>query len=680
MEYLKRVQQAGLASIGNRNKARESKHKKNTTSLLDLQLARTPVSDVSVNSSSDTRPNGRSGRGNQRGVMNAELATYSTQEESHAHQAHGNKKAEPMASTAESTSWPNWGSGQVAHLATPANAVPQAGTGAETGAAQKPASERAVMSNNILDEAMPTDKCPPSPERRNSVTLADSRWAAVPLKAVTANIRTASPTVGSEGSTDTNSSSAASDRPLRHGKWFRNKAPAALGHVQSWNGKFQPPPVDWNDRPLHPNDSPEFKDGLNNWIKETYCLVILKDPSKPFASIPHHILQEDSIPDGIGMVPRHFTLSHGTAARYYDKLDRPELTELTKHHRPTTLDELEDDWGKVDLNQPDNIKFHDETTESLVANWNAHRTLPTTAIPPPSPKPVPEALMSLPVPDPETFPKPKISIYLRPAVKSDASALSALYNLHIQHSPRPLESFPIGPADMRQRYTDTRSDNLPFLVASLRTKQRDTVIGFAAANSFSAPDYVDRITAELEVYVHPKYARKGVGRCLLDRLLFTVDNAHAAHFGAYRWHCAPGTLATNYYGGGAGGGFRQLNALVFVVRHWSRPRVHLSPTQAAEAAWERSLRPDVPDFSDVIGEDDFGAWLKPWLCGGEWGFEEQGCLREVATKDGRLIDVSYLVRKTGWRMVEGGVPAFVQGMGAGVVEDDGEEGEGSEED
>lgn len=43
-----------------------------------------------------------------------------------------------------------------------------------------------------------------------------------------------------------------------------------------------------------------------------------------------------------------------------------------------------------------------------------------------------------------------------------------------------------------------------------------------------------RFTFELELYVHPDYLRKGIAKCLLDRILETVDTSHKTK-GDYPW-------------------------------------------------------------------------------------------------------------------------------------------------
>jgi hypothetical protein len=72
-----------------------------------------------------------------------------------------------------------------------------------------------------------------------------------------------------------------------------------------------------------------------------------------------------------------------------------------------------------------------------------------------------------------------------------------------------------------------------------RLPQNETIVGFAFAQAFSygisgRATGRSRTTADLQFYVHNNYTRKGIGRCLLDRLVQCLSFAYGAKDG-YSW-------------------------------------------------------------------------------------------------------------------------------------------------
>ncbi|OJI89198.1 hypothetical protein ASPTUDRAFT_70809 [Aspergillus tubingensis CBS 134.48] len=76
---------------------------------------------------------------------------------------------------------------------------------------------------------------------------------------------------------------------------------------------------------------------------------------------------------------------------------------------------------------------------------------------------------------------------------------------------------------------------LPFIVAVERGSgnQRENIFGYATAKDYTGSETSGRYTAELESFVIPEQQRKGIGNCLMDKLLQVCDgNASSPKAGA----------------------------------------------------------------------------------------------------------------------------------------------------
>jgi L-amino acid N-acyltransferase YncA len=452
------------------------------------------------------------------------------------------------------------------------------------------------------------------------------------------NMETTGNAWGSEIPSHASVASSESLRPMQlHGRLFNGPAAAENDEIMAlvgWDGKMQPPPVDWNDRPRFNNNSPAFKNGFNNWFaaaaSECYEIV---DRTPMFKTIPSHLVSNvEWHADGLAMTRREFTLNAHNLSRYgYDS----DPADVAKYAEEITAQEYED-WAKLDMREADNVKFKDETTEQLVNNWLIHyekskKTISLAVMP--GHKPTRET--RAPKPDVNTN-EPSLNIYLRPAVRGDMGQLADLYNWWVENSARPAEIRPIDTNDMRLRFDTTKDDRLPFIVAILKGKKdvqrnyytgvkTEQVVGFACATGFTAADYVEHIAAELEIYVHHKYLRQGIGRCLIDKLMCATDRGHMER-GGYPFHCDP--AERHWY---EVGGARDLHKLMFVARQYSR------------------AKKDRPEEVEVT------TWMKKWLVK-EWDFEHEACLKQAGAKNGRFLDLTYFTKFGKWLPEDGRVP------------------------
>lgn len=452
------------------------------------------------------------------------------------------------------------------------------------------------------------------------------------------NLETFSKAWGSDIASNASVASSDSVRPMQlHGRLF-NGPPATendeVAALVGWDGKMQPPPVDWNDRPRFNNNSPAFKNGFNNWFAAaaSECYEVI-DRTPMFRTIPYHLVENTEWhADGLYMTRRDFTLNSQNLSRYGYDSDPADVAKYAEDVMPQDFE----DWAKLDMREADNAKFKDETAEKLVSTWLIHNEK--------SKKTVPLAMMpghkstrEIKAPKPEVNPnEPSLNIYLRPAVKGDVSQLADLYNWWVESSARTAEVRRIDTSDMRLRFDTTKDDRMPFIVAILKGKKdvqrnyytgvkTEQVVGFACATGFTAADYVEHIAAEVEIYVHHKYLRQGVGRCLMDRLMCATDRGHMER-GGYPFHCDP--AERHWY---EVGGARDLHKLMFVARQYSR------------------AKRDCPEELEVT------TWMKKWLVK-EWDFEHEACLKQAGAKNGRFLDLTYFTKFGKWLPEDGRVP------------------------
>ena len=460
------------------------------------------------------------------------------------------------------------------------------------------------------------------------------------------------------GSVDPDEISADSDdsvMAIHHGNVRHKRAhPSADTGLGGWDGKMQPPPIDWDDRPRFDNRSSVFKETFNSWTDAVAELMISGSPDMTFEAIEYAKLKDVSYhPDGIGMVSRKTTITIGNAARYgYSN----EASEALRDAQPLTREELSQ-VITIDTSDPSNDPVLQETTETVVQRWLAHNDINFDSLVrnaqavEPAPKAKKERKHE---PNPHT---PCVSIYIRPAVSTDLPQITSIYNWHVENGPRTAECDPVPESDMRERFMGVTQAKLPFIVAVMKVKRRsqrefrdtgelrrrkkqnnavvqntnpdydgmtqeEKIVGWACAQDLTYADYVERISAELEVYVAPEVQRQGVGKCLMDKLMDACDRGHLKR-GGFDFDCAP--EKSYLYNGGGG---RDLHKLYFILRNWSHPRKPLEEQDKGKVAVRGS--PPVVNLE----EGDYSQWLKSWLEG--WNFSVEGYLKQAGAKHGRL--------------------------------------------
>ncbi|PGH11993.1 hypothetical protein AJ79_04580, partial [Helicocarpus griseus UAMH5409] len=255
--------------------------------------------------------------------------------------------------------------------------------------------------------------------------------------------------------------------------------------------------------------------------------------------------------------------------------------------------------------------FH-ETVRGYIYNWNARlqrekeeeMAKGRTAIM----EPQMQMQLSLDQRQPEVLEAnphaPRLNLYLRPVEKKDVPGLTQLFNWYIQNTVRCVDLNRISQAIMQDRIDECDHEKLPALVAVEQKPrlghalngEKEAIFGYILASDFTGPTTTNRYTAELELFVDPKYYSLGVGKCLLDKLLEICDPNYLPNQG-YHFDCA--AAQADVYRGLKG---RPLSRLIFIIHHQADNTV---------------------DYE----------WIKEWL-EGKFGFEEQALLKGTGLKKG----------------------------------------------
>lgn len=473
----------------------------------------------------------------------------------------------------------------------------------------------------------------------------------------------------SDATRDTNASVKSFGKMLHKSNHSEQDLP-----IVDWEGQLMPPPAEWAERPRYNNNNQDFKERFKGW--QAGINEHSQSRYRFSNGVEHRIITSKELanlnmfPDGISLVDRTMTIDSTNSAHYGYTAD-PE--DALKYVQQIAAAEYDFDWGKVDMADPDNAKFKHECTSDLVENWLKHlhtsqdklnEARNTTQF-------VSQERNDEDFAVPMEKSHPKLDIYLRPALERDLEELTRIYNCHIRDGVTPCETREISPSCMGIRMSMSEESRLPFIVAAKKNqreakdvpimddeefsrrmslpvthKQRITITkfevlaGFCCAGSFTASDYVEHTSADLELYVDPRYKRMGVGKCLLDKVLEICDVGHRRKTEC-AFHCD--SAIRHMYGPG---GKRNVHKIYLQLRKWHVPK-------AANINLERGRKHSKLALAKTW-EDEYGRWMKQWL--ESFDFDVEGCLQKVGAKNGRYIDLVYLGRETTWQPAEGQVP------------------------
>ncbi|KAK0264436.1 hypothetical protein B0A54_13872 [Friedmanniomyces endolithicus] len=227
--------------------------------------------------------------------------------------------------------------------------------------------------------------------------------------------------------------------------------------------------------------------------------------------------------------------------------------------------------------------------------------------------------------------KPALNLYLRSARPTDLDQVRDIYNHYIAFTSCAPETQPLTTLDMQARLDNVKTSGLPLLIAcerggkvpARRSRRNydgeeedlilpDRVVGFALAQEFGDDGLggMYRFACEIRVFVKQECYMKGVGKCLVDKLLALLDPGYAE-----------------------AGGFEVQGE---ELEGGCVPRVVQSVV--ARVPYERPERLE---------------WTGRWLR--SLGFEQVADLPGIGVKDGKGVSLAMFMRKTGAVVVDGAI-------------------------
>ena len=404
-------------------------------------------------------------------------------------------------------------------------------------------------------------------------------------------------------------SSDSASKLMAYGKLFKQPQ-VTQGNLMNWDGTWASPPEAWDSRPSYNNNDDTFRDHFDNWLTIISAITLSSLQNRDSIISYTRLENADLCPDGIGLVTRDHTIDSENCQKY--GYGYAVLVEIKRISNRVSIEDF-DDWGKVDMKDEMNAMYNGETTEFLATNYIGHKQLEdderAITIQQLRQADIKKSHEILAVRQASV----KYNICVRPASRADMAQVADIFNYYVSESPRTTELEPVTVQTMEERFYTAFHDKLPFFVAismrppvkkgkrGVRGVYSEKILGFVLSQDFSAITLAERYTSELELYVHPEWRHRGVGKSLLDKVLEVCDPGWSPRQGYY-FECDQ-DVAYKY----GNGGQRDLANLIFVIRHYNKV-----------------LPGDEPDYE----------WIKEWLAG--YGFEEQGCLKNTSVKHGRL--------------------------------------------
>ncbi|XPS75710.1 hypothetical protein M3J09_007781 [Ascochyta lentis] len=329
--------------------------------------------------------------------------------------------------------------------------------------------------------------------------------------------------------------------------------------LMAWNGDWLPPPEDWVARKGF--NSRHFGQVIERWANEhsRHCTKLMSIDSPAFSGVQDadgKLVTKDLVPrywlhDTIDNdSPRNFweQLPHRAPAALSDVdiTEDPPYWERWEDNHPDHcfMDALVVPEARIDANDPENelerlfamLCINDrlakiqEIRASEARRREARHNRPISAS---------TKLMSQ-LPDRRL--NPKANIYLRPVQPADVRGIMAIYNHYVANTVHAQELDECTEANIRCRVDDVVQAGLPCLVAVAKRNQRkgpqayvsETIVGYVHLEDYVNQSSMYRYTFELNLYVHPGYIRQGVGKCLLDRIMYIANTGYDTR-GGYEW-------------------------------------------------------------------------------------------------------------------------------------------------
>lgn len=366
------------------------------------------------------------------------------------------------------------------------------------------------------------------------------------------------------------------------GEWDSSGWDSTGQGLAGWDGKWNPPPVEWGLRPAFDHSSKDHIEFMATWLEQNQVQA---------ETNPIELNTEDpGFRAGTAPAAGGKTLGSPIDTKTHDTiLPDDDFTKAKRHETANTAS----DMLKGRIRAPGGKSKEAYKAEyGSKAERKAQREACALLV----------ELEALPSPHPVVNPhRPKAKIYIRPVESGDLRQVTYIYNHYVDHSVVVPEMKRLNERQWAGRLADCRESNYAFLVAvqlvakdgvNSRRGQQETICGFAYADDYGDKENAWRYTCELQVYVGHWILRQGVGKSLIDRMMVALDPEYMPR-GAVRFD--GGVDAVRYEGGG-----------VRVIR-----KVVITLPYAAKD--ENTLK-----------------WQKEWFS--QWRFEQMGCLLGIGRK------------------------------------------------
>ncbi|KAF2740853.1 hypothetical protein EJ04DRAFT_597894 [Polyplosphaeria fusca] len=312
-----------------------------------------------------------------------------------------------------------------------------------------------------------------------------------------------------------------------------------------WNGDWLPAPVEWAGRKSFHDR--HFAENIEAWMIR--CEMIPQDEidvqSYPeWLSGKCQIAPPNWIPLRIEMdASQNFWRAHPSRAP--EPLDAGDMSELPWWEKYIDLEKgvlVNSEVPDVELDMGEDENKHPgrevSSSEAMFRKEYARRAKEAKIL---AKRNRPVAPLG-PNPGDERKLKPTAHIHLRPVRPSDISQITDIYNYYIENTISTAEFTKHTVTQITDRIDKITRCGLPWIVAvapgapgkARQAYVEDTIVGFAALDDYYDVGSSFRYTYKCEMFVHNDFLHHGIGKCLMDRLLFLVDPGYALR-GGYDW-------------------------------------------------------------------------------------------------------------------------------------------------
>jgi L-amino acid N-acyltransferase YncA len=347
-----------------------------------------------------------------------------------------------------------------------------------------------------------------------------------------------------------------------------NNAPELC--LRQWDGDWLPPPVDWQAR--NPYKRPDrFAADIATWVDRTnaHYLTIHNGTSKLVINVDAEPFKNNAenvprswIPESLEKMPLQ-SFWHRLRQSSLQPIDEedmdfapywlryittnPVIKDSNDFQEPLPVPNAHLDPGNGDVEmyrkgksqtQKDLIYQHNRKVRLLEKRKDGARRKHIKALRKEAQQPV-----IAPPPNPH---KPVANIYLRPASHRDFLQMIQIYN-HYAGTHYSYAMTPMTLEEMAAKKRDIDRAEMIMIVAIQKTKQnlprghptylesnQEKVVGFAFTDEHEGRNALFRYAADLECYVHPETLGKGIGKSLVDRMLW-LSNPYYRARDAVEW-------------------------------------------------------------------------------------------------------------------------------------------------